>query len=95
MKDRFAERFSGGAFVAAALMLWLGRFLLPARTGTYFVPCVVGRVHEHFHLWMWTCRIHLFRMITTVVVLFALASLVAESPYRVLRWLGVAVTSAA
>ncbi len=93
MKDSFAPRFTGGAFVAAALMLWLGWFLLPVRIGTFFAPEVFGQIHEHFHYWIWMYRIHLFGMIVTVIALFALAALVADSPARVLVWPGAAVAS--
>ena len=93
MKDDFASRFSGGAFVAAALMYWLGWFLLPVRIGAFFTPDVFGQIHSHFHFWIWMYRIHLFGMIVTVIALFALAALVADSPSRVLVWPGVAVAS--
>lgn len=93
MKDNFASRFTGGAFVAAAFMLWLGWFLLPVRIGTYFEPGVFGQIHARFHYWIWMYRIHLFGMIVTVVALFALAALVADSPARVLVWPGAAVMS--
>ena len=36
MKHNFETRFTGGAFMAAALMLWLGWALLPVRIGAYF-----------------------------------------------------------
>jgi hypothetical protein len=93
MNTNFPSRFAGGAFMAAALMLWLGWFLLPVRIGTYFEPEVFGRIHDHFHFWIWMYRIHLFGMITTVIAMFALAALVAESPARVLIWPGAAVAS--
>jgi hypothetical protein len=93
MKTDFASRFTGGAFLAAALMLWLGWFLLPVRIGTYFEPGVFGRIHDHFHFWIWMYRIHLFGMIVTVIALFALAALIAGSPARVLIWPGAAVAS--
>lgn len=94
VKDNFASRFVGGAFVGAALMWWLGWMLLPVRPGTYFDPRVFGQIHEHFHFWVWMYRIHLFGMIVTVMALFALAALFADSPSRVLIWPGAAVASA-
>jgi len=93
VKDTFPSRFTGGAFVAAALMLWLGWFLLPVRIGTYLEPDVFGQIHDRFHYWIWMYRIHLFGMIVTVIALFALAALVADSPARVLVWPGAAVAS--
>jgi hypothetical protein len=92
-RSAFASGFTGGAFVAAALMLWLGWFLLPVRIGTFFEPGVFGQIHERFHFWIWMYRIHLFGMITTVIALFALAALIADSPARILVWPGAAVAS--
>src|SRR5262245_37899942 len=94
MKTDFNSRFAGGSFIAAGLMLVLGWILLPVHIGTYFEPGVFARIHEHFHFWIWMYRIHLFGMITTVIALFALAALVANSPARVLVWPGAAVASA-
>ena len=82
MKDNFAPRFAGAAFVAAALLLWLGWFLLPARPGMFFEPEIFGRIHEQFHFWVWMFRFHLFGMILAVAALTALAALVTESPAR-------------
>ncbi len=93
-KDNFPGKFAGGAFIAAALMLWLGWMLLPSRIGTFFEPSVFAKVHDRFHFWIWMYRVHLFGLITAVVALFALAGLVAPSTARVLVWPGVAVASA-
>jgi hypothetical protein len=93
VKDDFDSPLTGGAFIAAALMWWLGWMLLPVRIGTYFDPGVFGRIHEHFHYWIWMYRIHLFGMIMSVIALFALMALVADSPSRVLIWPGAAVAS--
>ena len=94
MKNDFPSRVAGGAFVAAGLMLSLGWILLPVRIGPYFEPGVFAQIHERFHFWIWMYRIHLFGMITTVIALFAVAALVAQSPSRVLVWPGAAVASA-
>jgi len=94
MKDDFAPRFTGAAFVAAALLLWLGWFLLPVRPGTYFEPETFGRIHEQFRFWIWMYRFHIFGMIMAVVGLTALAALVTESPERVLIWPGAMVAAA-
>ena len=93
VKSDFASRFTGAAFIAAALMLWLGWFLLPVRPGTFFVPDDFGRIHEQFHFWIWMYRLHLFGMIVAVIALVALTALVADSPSRVLVWPGAAVAS--
>jgi hypothetical protein len=93
MKRDFACRFAGGAFVAAGLMLSLGWLLLPVHIGTYLEPGVFGQIQQRFHFWIWMYRLHLFGMITTVIALFAVAGLVANSASRVLVWPGVAVAS--
>ncbi len=94
MKNDFASRFTGGAFVAAALMLWFGWFLLPERIDTFFAPEVFGGIREHFHFWIWMYRIHLFGLIVAVIAFFAFSALVADSPARVLIAPGAAVASA-
>ena len=90
----FSARFTGGAFIAAAAMYWLGWMLLPVRIGDYFQPEVFGGIRAHLHLWLWLYRVHLFGMITAVIALVAFAALEAGSPARVLIWPGVAVASA-
>jgi hypothetical protein len=94
MRTDFASRFAGGAFVAAALMLWFGWWFLPVKLDTYFEPGVFSRIHEQFHFWIWMYRLHLFGMITGIIALVALAALVGDSPARVLVWPGAAVASA-
>lgn len=93
MGPEFSRRFTGGAFIAAALMLWLGWALLPVRIGTFFEPELFAQIHEQFRLWIWMYRLHLFGMIVAVVAFVALAALVASSPSRVLIWPGAAVAS--
>lgn len=84
MKSDFTNRFTGGVFIAAALMLWLGWMVLPARIGTYFQADVFSQIHDQFHLWIWTYRIHLFGLIMTAMALTAVAAAVADSPARAL-----------
>ena len=94
MNERFASRFTGGAFVIAALLLWLGWALLPVRIGTFFEPDVFARIQEQFRFWIWMYRFHLFGMILGVAALVALAALVADLPARVVLWPGVVIASA-
>lgn len=94
MKTDFASRFTGGAFIAAALMLWFGWRLLPVKLDTFFEPGVFARIHDQFHFWIWMYRVHLFGMIVAIIALVALAAMLADSPARVLVWPGVAVASA-
>jgi len=89
-----SRRFTGGAFVAAAAMFWLGWMLLPVKIGAYFQPEVFPPIHQQLHLWLWLYRVHLFGMITTVIALFAFAAMTADSQSRVMVWPGAAVASA-
>ena len=43
VNDSFASRVTGGAFIAAAMMLWFGWFLLPVKIGRFFDPAVFPR----------------------------------------------------
>lgn len=94
MNQVVSVRFTGGAFLAAAAMWWLGWVLLPVHIGVYFEPLVFGSIHDQFHLWIWLYRLHLFGMITTVIALVAFAAMITDSPARVMIWPGVAVASA-
>jgi len=89
-----ARHFTGGAFLAAAALLWLGWLLLPLRPGMYFVADDFAAIFSHWHLWIWMFRLHLFGMVIAVVALTAFAAGVGESPARPLVWSGVAVAAA-
>lgn len=90
MLPDFTNRFIGGAFIAAALMGWLGWLALPVKIGTFFDAGDFGRIYEQFHLWIWLYRIHLFGLIVTGMALVALAlvSALSASTSRVLIWPG-------
>ena len=90
----FPTRFTAWSFVAAAIMLWGGWMLMPARIGTFFEPGDFARVYESYHLWIWTFRFHLFGMIVMPMALVALGSLLTNSEARVLIWPGAAVATA-
>jgi hypothetical protein len=92
IKD-FSTRVAGGAFVAAAGMLWGGWMLMPTHIGTFFDTTDFAAVHAHLWLWIWMFRLHLFGMVTAVLALVALGSLVNHSESRILVWPGVAVAS--
>ena len=93
MNRDFGSRFAGGAFIAAALMLWFGWFLLPVRPGKFLAAGDFPLIHQQFHFWIWMYRVHLFGMIVAVMALVALAAIVASSPSRVLVWPAVAVAA--
>lgn len=89
-----ATQVTGWMFIAAAAMLWLGWTLLPVRIGAFFTPDDFARVFGRLQSWIWLFRIHLFGYIVTIMAFVALASLVSETPARVLLWPAVAVCTA-
>lgn len=92
MKTDFASRFAGGAFVAAATMLWLGWMLMPTHLGTFFEPDDFARVHGHLWWWIWMFRVYLFGMVVTVIALFSLGPQV-DNQARSVILPGIAVAS--
>lgn len=63
---------TGGLFLAAAAMFWLGWALLPVRIGAFFQPNDFGAVHARLRLWIWLFRLHLFGHIVAVMAFVAL-----------------------
>lgn len=93
MKSGTATTITGWFFIAAAALLWGGWMLVPEHIGTYFQPDVFPKIHGHLPYWISMYRMHLFGMVMTVLALAAFASLLTESPARILVWPGVAVMS--
>ncbi len=91
MERDFARKIVGGAFLAAAVMLWGGWVLLPHHIGTFFQPGDFAAVAARLHLWIWMFRVHIFGLVATVLALAALAAAVADRPARLLVWPGAAV----
>lgn len=94
MRENFPRRFTAGAFVAAAGMLWLGWMLLPVKLGTFLETGDFAAIGERLHVWLWLYRVHLFGMVLTAVAVVALAALLAERPARVMIWPGAAIVAA-
>ncbi len=82
---------TGGLFVAAAIMLWVGWTLLPAKIGAYFVPRDLAAVGTRRRLWIWLYRLHLFGYVVAVMAFIALATLAAGSAGRIIVWPAVGV----
>ena len=82
---------TGGLFLAAAAMLWLGWTLLPAKLGAYFVAADFAAVRAHRRPWIWLYRVHLFGWVIGVMAFVALATLASGTPSRILVWPAVAV----
>ena len=90
----FALNVTGGLFIGAAVMLWLGWALLPAKIGDYFVPADFPAVRTQRRLWIWLFRVHLFGYVVEAMALVALATLIAGAQSRVIIWPAVGVLGA-
>jgi hypothetical protein len=84
---------TGGLFLAAALMLWLGWILLPVRIGPFLAAGDFAAIRASFRRWIWLYRLHLFGYLVTAMAFVALATAV-ESDARVIVWPGAAVIAA-
>ncbi|MBA3260478.1 MAG: hypothetical protein H0T68_13555 [Gemmatimonadales bacterium] len=87
----FPFQVTGGLFVTAAAMLWLGWWLLPARPGAFFLPHDFGAIRARYRVWIWLFRVHLFGYLVTVMAAVALGASLGGSDARVLVWPGAAV----
>ena len=84
MKKDFETKFTGWAFVVAALLLWGGWALSSHHVGEYFVASDFTAIGENLWYWIWMYRIHIFGWVTMAIAMFALISITARKPYRVL-----------
>lgn len=87
----FPLQVTGGLFLAAAAMQWLGWWLLPAKPGAFFLPDDFAAIRARYRLWIWLYRLHIFGYVFTVMAAVALGSSVAGADARVLVWPGAAV----
>lgn len=94
MKRDFNQWFTGGSFIAAGVMFWAGYVLLPHKLGEFFVDSDFAAVHEHFRLWIWLYRVHLFGIAMSAVAVIALAATVADQKSRVVIWPGAGIVTA-
>lgn len=83
-KKDFETKFTGGAFLIAALLLLFGWILSTHHIGEYIVAEDFEAVGEHVWFWIWMYRIHIFGWVTMGIALFALVSISSRKPYRVL-----------
>ncbi len=83
-KKDFETRFTGAAFVMAALLLFFGWVLSPHHLGEYIVFEDFEAVGERIWFWIWMYRIHIFGWVTMGIALFALVSISSKKPHRVL-----------
>jgi hypothetical protein len=82
LKD-FETRFTGWAFILAAVLLWFGWALSPHHIGEYILAEDFEAISENVWTWIWMYRIHIFGWVTMGISLFALVSVTARKPYRV------------
>ena len=83
IKD-FETKFTGWAFIVAALLLWGGWALSPHHVGEYFVASDFTAIGENVWFWIWMYRFHIFGWVTMAIAMFAFVSITAKKPYRVL-----------
>ncbi|WP_019670160.1 hypothetical protein [Eudoraea adriatica] len=83
MKKDFETKFTGWAFIFAAVLLWGGWVLSPHHIGEYIVASDFKAVSEDLWFWIWMFRFHIFGWVTMAISIFALASITAKKPYRV------------
>jgi len=88
-KKDFETKFTGWAFILAALLLLLGWILSPHHIGEYIVVEDFAAVGENIWFWIWMYRIHIFGWVTMGIALFALVSFTSRNPYRVMILPGV------
>ena len=84
IKKDFETRITGWFFIVAALLLWVGWALSPHHIGEYIVASDFTAISENVWFWIWMYRIHIFGWVTMGISLFALVSVMARKPYRVL-----------
>jgi len=84
LKKDFETRFTGWSFIVAAVLLWFGHMLSPHHIGEYIVAEDFGPIGERVWFWIWMYRIHIFGWVTMGIAMFALMSITARSPYRVM-----------
>lgn len=84
MKKDFETNFTGWAFVFAAILLWFGWALSPHHIGEYIVASDFEAIGKDVWYWIWMYRFHIFGWVTMAIAVFALVSITARKPYRVL-----------
>jgi hypothetical protein len=84
LKKDFETNFTGWAFVFAAILLWFGWALSPHHIGEYIVASDFEAIGKDVWYWIWMYRFHIFGWVTMAIAIFALVSITARKPYRVL-----------
>lgn len=85
----FETRFTGIAFILAAVLLWGGWFFSPHHIQEYIVASDFEAIGENVWTYIWMYRFHIFGWVTMGIALFALTSITARKPYRVVILPGI------
>jgi hypothetical protein len=89
MKRDFETKFTGWAFIIAALLLWVGWRLSSHQIGQYIVASDFVAIGEDVWYWIWMYRIHIFGWVTMGIALFSLSSITMRNPFRVILLPGI------
>tara|TARA_B100000497_G_scaffold46809_1_gene54146 strand:- start:5 stop:685 length:681 start_codon:yes stop_codon:yes gene_type:complete len=92
LKKDIETKFTAYFFIASALMLWIGWFLSPHNIGEYIVSSDFESIGENIWFWIWMFRIHIFGWVTMAIAIFALVSITAQKPNRVILVPGAGMT---
>lgn len=87
-KIDFETRFTGWAYIIAAALLWGGYAMSSHHIGEYIVAADFEAISNNVWYWIWMFRIHIFGWVTMGIATFALVSITAHKPYRVLIFPG-------
>jgi len=82
IKD-FETKFTGWAFLVAALLLWGGWALSSHHVGEYLVASDFAVIGERVWYWIWMYRIHIFGWVTMAIATFSLVSITSRKNLRV------------
>lgn len=89
MNKNFETKFTAWAFIIAAILLWGGWFLSPHNVGEYFVASDFESIGESVWYWIWMFRFHIFGWVTMGIALFALWTILFNSPHRIVMMPGI------
>lgn len=83
-KKDFETSFTGWAFIAGALLLWLGWAIMPHHIGEYIEAGDFTEIGKNVWFWIWMYRVHIFGWVTMGIAIFGLVSITSLKPHRVL-----------
>ncbi|MEQ9404684.1 MAG: hypothetical protein RIM99_13920 [Cyclobacteriaceae bacterium] len=92
MKRDFETNFTGWSFIVAAILLWGGWALSSHHIGEYIIASDFEAIGEDVWYWIWMYRFHIFGWVTMAIALFALVSITAKKPFRVVLIPGAGMT---